>query len=137
MNRHYFEEKDLPFLGVWDVVSQEHCERGMWVQDYEFVPGEWLVAFFIEGRCSEIFRPEGLPEQITSFDWAYDPYSGVITLRENDSLLGSVHTAVYDPPYLCFFDDQSHVAPDRAATVDHHTRERWLLRTVPATLPDA
>ncbi len=137
MKRHYFEKEDLPFLGLWDVVSQEHCERGVWVQDYRFVPGEWLVAFFIEGRCSEIFRPEGLPEEITAFDWSYDPYSGVITLRDTEGTPDSIRTAIFEAPYLCFFDNESHVAPDRAAIVDHHTRERWLLCNVPPTPPTA
>ncbi len=54
---YMYTNQNQSFLGLWDVVETQRRSTG-----------EWLIAFFDEGRCSEIFRPEGVPEQITVCD---------------------------------------------------------------------
>jgi hypothetical protein len=124
------------FLGRWDVVEVQHRRRGEWVHEYDFKPGEWTVAFSPEGRHSEIFRPSGIPEEISVHEWSFDEVSGVIRLHSDGTPPEFVRTAVFvetkDETCLYHFDDTPHIRHDAEIIAAHHAHKRWrLVKSMP------
>ncbi len=117
------------FLRLWDVAETQCRQDGEWIHEFDFEPGEWLIAFFEEGRFSEIFRPEGVPEEITVCDWVFDGASGIILLHVPGKPQEIVRKAVFDESggsaWLYSFEDAHNVGATREAVVEHLAHARW------------
>lgn len=117
-------KEELPFIGIWRVEVQETRIAGEWVREYEFAPGEWLLAFTTQGNYLETFRPEN---EKTLRQWTFDEPSGTISIFSDPSGFPSVKCVFGPDGRLYYYDDLPYIPRDAAAIVGHHAHTRLKL----------
>ncbi len=123
------KKRKPPFQRFWYVTEQDRRTNGVWTHEYDFKPGEWVIAFFDDGYYGEIFRPAGVPEEKTIGRWNYDEDSGVISVEFLAE--GSfVQKYVFEGEYLYEFGDESHIPLRRRTIIAHHAHVRYRLTKI-------
>ena len=119
---------DQTFIDCWDVVEVQRRIRGEWKHEYDFVPAEWMIFFFEQGRHTEMFNLAGT-EVVTTCDWIFAASSGIISLHPDDEPKEVVRKLVFGrtdgEAYLYFYDDDPHIVHDSDAIIRHHAHTRW------------
>ena len=125
--------------GRWNVVEKQRKIHGEWIQEHDFAPGEWMVAFLPNGSMNVAFRAEGYPHEFRTGGWAHDPVADYILfdLEEDPVGYGAMPCEfadgmVFDPapdgPWLYFFEDEPHIGSDRDTIIARYAHERHKLQ---------
>ncbi len=113
------------------MIRQEIRISGVWEEEDDFEPDEWIIEFTDDGKFREIFRPGEVPNETTEGRWFIDS-AGIISIYTGRPEIKFCQMCVFNSvdKYLYLYNDAPHIRPDREAIIEYHAHKRW--KTTPA-----